>query len=47
MYVVQHLSVCWQLFIQLLRSNIALLDWNGQVCDDYNAVRIGRQVDLR
>jgi len=38
-YFVQHLSVCLPLLIQLLVRNIAVLVWNWQESDYYDAVR--------
>jgi len=32
-YLVQHLSVCFPLLIQLLLRDIAVLDWNRQESD--------------
>jgi len=32
-YIVQHLSVCLMLLIQLLLRNIEVLDWNRQESD--------------
>jgi hypothetical protein len=38
-YFVQHLTVCFLLLIQLLLTNIAVLDWNQQESDHYDGVR--------
>ena len=38
-FFVQHLSVCLPLLIQLLLSNIAVLDWNRQESEHYDPVR--------
>jgi len=46
-YFVQHFSVCLRLLIQPLLRDIAVLDWNRQECDQYNAVHSGHLADLR
>jgi hypothetical protein len=43
---IQHLSVCLLLFIQPLQTNVAVLDWNPQESDHYNAVDCGHLADL-
>jgi len=45
-YLAQYLSVCLRLIIQLLLRNIAVLDWNHQDSDHYDAVRWGHLADL-
>ena len=37
-YFIQHLSGCLPLLIQLLQRNIAVLHWNWQEIDHYDAV---------
>jgi hypothetical protein len=46
-YFVQHLSVYLPLLNEPLQRNIAVLDWNRQETNHYDAVRCGRLADLR
>jgi hypothetical protein len=46
-YLVQHLSVCMPLLINLLLRNFAVLDRNRQESDYYDAVRSGHLAELQ